>query len=106
MTISRRHHYIPRFLIDKFSEDGNKVWVYNKEEDRILKSKQSSKSVFFEIGRNNFDLNGQTVDNIELMYSKVDNLLSKNLDIDLFASEIRALLSLRREIQAYYRSHT
>mgnify|MGYP002777104071 CR=1 FL=1 len=46
----------------------------------ILKSKQSSKSIFFEMGRNNFDVNGETVDNIELLYSEIDNLLSKYLD--------------------------
>jgi len=80
MTISRRHHYIPRFLIDKFADFDNKVWVYNKEEGKILKSKQSSKSIFFEMDRNNFGVNGKNIDNIELMYSEVDNLLSKNLD--------------------------
>lgn len=80
MTISRRHHYIPRFLIDKFADIDNKVWVYNKEEGRILKNKQSSKSIFFEIDRNNFDVNGRTIDNLELIYGAVDNLLSKNLE--------------------------
>lgn len=80
MAISRRHHYIPRFLIDNFADIDNKVWVYNKEEGKILKNKQSSKSIFFEMDRNNFDVNGKTIDNIELMYSEVDNLLSKNLD--------------------------
>jgi hypothetical protein len=80
MTISRRHHYIPRFLIDNFTDIDNKVWVYNKEEGKMLKNKQSSKSIFFEMDRNNFDVNGKTIDNIELMYSEVDNLLSKNLD--------------------------
>lgn len=80
MTISRRHHYIPRFLIENFADEDNKVWVYNKVDGRILKSKQSSKSVFFEMDRNNFDYNGKTIDNIELMYSEVDNLLSKCLD--------------------------
>lgn len=80
MAISRRHHYIPRFLIDNFADIDNKVWVYNKEKGEILKNKQSSKSIFFEMDRNNFDVNGKTSDNIELMYSEVDNLLSKNLD--------------------------
>ena len=80
MPISRRHHYIPRFLIGNFADIDNKVWVYNKAEGKILKNKQSPKSIFFEIDRNNFDVNGKTIDNIELMYSDVDNLLSKNLD--------------------------
>jgi len=35
MTISRRHHYIPRFLIDNFTDLDKKVWVYDKEEGKI-----------------------------------------------------------------------
>ncbi|MBC3540414.1 DUF4238 domain-containing protein [Rufibacter sediminis] len=80
MAISNRHHYIPRFLIDKFTDSDKKVWVYNKIEGRIQKNKQSSKSIFFEMGRNNFDINGEKADNIEQLYGEVDNLLSKNLE--------------------------
>jgi hypothetical protein len=80
MPISHRHHYIPRFLIDNFADTDNKVWVYNKEKANILKNKHSSKSIFFEWNRNNFDVNGEQVDNIELMYSEIDNLLARNLE--------------------------
>jgi len=80
MKVSRRHHYIPRFLIKNFCDNGNKLWVYNKEERRILKTKQSPKSIFFEWGRNIFPINGDDGDNIEKMYADVDDLLSKTLE--------------------------
>ena len=80
MEVSSRHHYIPRFLINNFSDSDNKLWVYNKVERRILKSKQSSKSIFFEWGRNTFPVNGEPGDNIEKMYADVDELLSKTLE--------------------------
>ena len=79
MTNSSRHHYIPRFLIDNFADYDNKVWVYNKEKNHVVNTKQSSKSIFFERHRNTFDVNGELVDNIEKMYSEVDSLLAKNL---------------------------
>jgi hypothetical protein len=80
MDISSRHHYIPRFLIKNFCDSDNKLWVYNKEERRVLKTKQSPKAIFFEWGRNTFSVNGEFSDNIEKMYAEVDDLLSKTLE--------------------------
>ncbi|QBZ98866.1 DUF4238 domain-containing protein [Flavobacterium sangjuense] len=80
METSKRHHYIPQFLIKNFSDDDNKLWVYNKEEKRILKSKQSPKAIFFDWERNLFDINGTPGDNIEKMYRDVDDLLAKTLE--------------------------
>jgi hypothetical protein len=80
MAQSSRHHYIPRFLIKNFSDEENLLWVYNKEQRRILKAQQSPKAIFFEWDRNLFKVNGAPGDNIEKMYGEVDNLLSKTLD--------------------------
>ncbi len=80
MTISNRHHFIPRFLIKNFCDTDNLLWVYNKEEKRILKTKQSPKAIFFEWGRNIFQINGEDGDNIEKMYGEVDDLLSKTVE--------------------------
>lgn len=80
MTTSRRHHYIPKFLIKNFSDVDNKLWVYNKLEKKILKAKQSPKAIFFEWDRNLFIVNQEPVDNIEKMYRGVDDLLAKTLD--------------------------
>lgn len=80
MEQSSRHHYIPRFLIKNFADDKNLLWVYNKEQKRILKTQQSPKAIFFEWDRNLFDVNGKLGDNIEKMYGEVDNLLAKTLE--------------------------
>jgi uncharacterized protein DUF4238 len=77
--LSRRHHYIPRFLIKNFSDQNNMLWVYNKQERKIISKQQSPKSIFFEWDRNLFDINGQPGDNIEKMYGEVDDMLSKTL---------------------------
>jgi hypothetical protein len=76
MEISHRHHYIPQFLIQNFADEDGKLWVYNKIDKRIAKNKQSPKSVFFELDRNLFEFNGNSVDNIEKLYAEFDNYLS------------------------------
>lgn len=78
--LSKRHHYIPRFLIKNFGNSENKLWVYNKMEKRFLKTPQSPKAIFFEMNRNTFDINGNPGDNIEKIYADVDDLLAKTLD--------------------------
>ncbi len=80
MEQSSRHHYIPRFLIKNFADNHNMLWVYNKEQTRIVKTQQSPKAIFFEWDRNLFDVNGTPADNIEKMYADVDDMLSKTLD--------------------------
>lgn len=76
---SKRHQYIPKFLNKNFSDENNMLWVYNKESKRIISKMQSPKAIFFEDGRNLFDINGNKGDNIERMYEEVDTLLSKTL---------------------------
>lgn len=78
--LSRRHHYIPRFLIKNFSDPNNMLWVYNKQERKIINKQQSPKAFFFEWDRNLFDINGKPGDNIEKMYGEMDDLLSKTLE--------------------------
>jgi hypothetical protein len=78
--LSHRHHYIPRFLIKNFSDHNNMLWVYNKQERKIINNQQSPKAIFFEWDRNLFDINGKPGDNVEKMYGEVDDLLSKTLE--------------------------
>ena len=77
--LSARHHYIPRFLIENFSDDNNLLWVYDKEKKQIIKNQRSPKAIFFEWDRNLFDVNGAPGDNLEKMYGAMDDLLSKTL---------------------------
>jgi hypothetical protein len=80
MEQSSRHHYIPKFLIKNFADDKNLLWVYNKEQKRIVKTPQSPKAIFFEWDRNLFEVNGEPGDNIEKIYGEADNLLATTLE--------------------------
>lgn len=79
MTISRRHHYIPRFLIKNFADNNGFLHVYNKEDKRII-SNQSPKAIFFEMNRNVLNIHGAETDNIEKIYAELDNKLALVLD--------------------------
>lgn len=76
MKNSKRHHYIPKFLIKNFCNEEGFVFVYDKENDRILKNPQSPKSIFFENHRNTSFIDGISNDQIEKMYSAIDNDLA------------------------------
>lgn len=53
---SSRHHYIPQFLINGFTNTNKQVYVYDKTKDIILTDPKSSKAIFFERDRNTIDL--------------------------------------------------
>lgn len=40
MGISRRHHYIPQFLIKKFADSDNMLYLYDKEKKNLCKGKE------------------------------------------------------------------
>lgn len=77
---SSRHHYVPQFLIKKFTDDKGLLYVYDKERDVILKQQKSPKSIFFDWDRNTIDFSGAKKDNLESLYSALDHMLSQDLD--------------------------
>jgi len=72
MGISKRHHYIPQFLIKRFADNDGKLFLYNKETGRFAKARQSTKSVFFEMNRNTIELDGIPYDYLEQLYASMD----------------------------------
>lgn len=86
---SWRHHYLQQFLIKGFLNAKNKVFIYNKELDKIQKKEKSSKSIFFEENKNTiFFENGNSTSIIEdLLYMKKDDTFGK-LIIELQNSEL------------------
>lgn len=75
---STRHHYIPQFLTNKFSDDDANIWVYNKFTKKYFKT--SAKNIFLENNRNVFkDANGNENSKIEEMYASLDSVLSSTL---------------------------
>ena len=78
MSKSKRHHYIPQFFIKNFTDEDGLLFVYNKEKDHILKTKQSPKGIFFENNRNTVDFSGNNLDSLEQFYSILDSNISKD----------------------------
>ena len=76
---SKRHHYIPKFFIKNFTDNDGLLFVYNKIDNKIIDSKKSPKSIFFEIDRNTVDFDGHNLDNLEQLYSELDNKISIDL---------------------------
>lgn len=76
---STRHHYIPQFLIEGFTDSNGLLYVYDKKRNKILKNPKSPKSIFFERDRNTIDLPNNNQSSIleDVLYSKIDNDGSK-----------------------------
>ncbi|MDW3191283.1 MAG: DUF4238 domain-containing protein [Cytophagales bacterium] len=79
---SWRHHYIPKFLIEGFTNADNKVFVYDKLEDggqgKIRNKPVPPKSIFFEKHRNTMVFDTGTSSVIEdYTYNKLDTYYSK-----------------------------
>ncbi len=74
-TRSRRHHYIPKFLVDGFVNERGLLFVYDKRKDYILRSERPPKSIFFEFDRNTVPLkDGLTTSILEdHLYNVMDN---------------------------------
>ncbi|RZJ23727.1 MAG: DUF4238 domain-containing protein [Acinetobacter sp.] len=78
MFKSRRHHYVPQFLTNYFTNNDDQIFIYDKFEDKIYKG--SAVNLFVENNRNTFaNLEGVNDDVIERMYSTLDNKFSSVL---------------------------
>ena len=70
--ISKRHHYIPQFFINGFTNQNDSVAVYDTIRKQFWKRNASPKQIFFEWNRNLFEINGLKTDFVETLYSKID----------------------------------
>ena len=76
---SSRHHYIPRFLIEGFTDVKGFLYVFDKKQNKIFPKPRSAKSIFFELDRNTIDLKkGKESSVIEdEIYLRMDDQASK-----------------------------
>ena len=75
---SSRHHYIPRLLIEGFTNQQGQIFVFDKLKNKILDDLRYPKSIFFEKDRNTVEFNDNPSSFIEdTIYSYVDNKTSK-----------------------------
>lgn len=81
-NLSKRHHYIPKFLIEGFTNTDNKIFVYDKQanggQGKIRDNPVPPKSIFFEEHRNTmaFDKGKSSVIE-DVTYSKFDTFYSQ-----------------------------
>ncbi|MGB5049032.1 MAG: DUF4238 domain-containing protein [Caldilineaceae bacterium] len=80
-TKSTRHHFLPKFLINGFTNSEGFVWIYDKEKDEIIPNPRPPKSIFWEKNRNTVKINEE--ENTSLIedefYLKLDNESAKLL---------------------------
>lgn len=78
---SSRHHYIPQFLINGFTDANGLLYIYDKQKDVILSKQRPPKSIFFETDRNTVELTDNLKSSIleDLLYRDMDNKISKTI---------------------------
>jgi hypothetical protein len=79
MGTSKRHHYIPQFLIKQFADSDGMMYLYDKEKRSFAKERRSSKSVFFDMNRNSVTIDGVSHDNMEQLYAQLDSKFALTL---------------------------
>jgi hypothetical protein len=78
---SRRHHYIPQFLIKGFTDEKGMLYIYDKVNDKILKQVRPPKSIFYEYERNTIEINNfeKSAFLEDIFYKKVDDSSAKTI---------------------------
>lgn len=76
---SWRHHYIPQFLINGFTNSDGKLFIYDKKNDKIRNKQLPPKSIFFEEDRNTVEITENLQSSIieDKLLAERDNKTSK-----------------------------
>jgi len=78
MSLSSRHHYLPKFYLNGFTDEDGKFHVFDIESNRLKNKKLFPKQVFFEWDRNTFSIGDEKTDFLESeVYKLIDNKNSK-----------------------------
>ena len=78
-SISKRHHYIPQFLIRNWAGESEQVWVYNQNEQRIHLSPPSKVFVEKYLYTYQHDLESAKSDEFEKHFSIEEGIAAKIL---------------------------
>lgn len=76
MSISRKHHYLPKFYLKGFTGNDGKLAVFDLQEKRLLSKRLTPKQVFFEFDRNTFERDGIEDDFVEKLYGILENQIA------------------------------
>lgn len=83
MEISRRHHYVPQFLLRNFTDEQGSFYVYDKQKKTVTKTYPSK--VFFTWDRNTVTVRDVAqnrdveLDNLEQLHSALDSRFAADL---------------------------
>ena len=76
---SKKHHYLPRYYLNGFTNSRNSFFVYDKQKDKIFPT--SPDATFFENNLNTVTLpNGSSSDFLEELYTDLENRCWRSLD--------------------------
>ena len=70
---SVNHHYIPKLYLNGFTSTNGKLQVYNKKFSKFEPDRHTPKTIFFEKHKNTIILKGVETDEIENLYSTIEN---------------------------------
>lgn len=76
---SSNHHYIPQFLIKGFLNAEERLYVFDKRENKILNKAKVAKGIFYERDRNTVEIKGKQQSSFieDALYSRIDNQVSQ-----------------------------
>ena len=72
MNRSKRHHYIPKFLLHNFTNADGQLYVYDKKADRIIKNPRHPGSIFFKLNLNTAYYDEDATDAAEHYFARLD----------------------------------
>ncbi len=75
MSISRKHHYIPKFYLKGFTNESSEFAIYDIKREVLKTNMFSTKSHFYELDRNTIDTGNEKTDFIEEFYQKLEDKL-------------------------------
>ncbi|NQX53662.1 DUF4238 domain-containing protein [Pedobacter panaciterrae] len=73
MAISSKHHYIPQFFLNGFTNDQGEFYIYDKQRDQIKSKSFPPSTHFFEKDRNTIVMDGQADDTPEQLFGLFEN---------------------------------
>ena len=73
---SKRHHYIPQFLIKNWADELGRVWVYNQKEQRIYRTSTANVFVARDLYTYQEGLDGPKSDEIEKQFAREEGKVS------------------------------
>ncbi|MFM1928759.1 MAG: hypothetical protein RL387_87 [Bacteroidota bacterium] len=94
MSISRRHHYLPIFYLNNFTDENEQFDVLNVKINYIKPGPHYPAKFFYEIDDNNVKIEGKETDFIEKEFGKIDDKASKVFE------NIRKNITLNEEEQS------